>query len=225
MRKFSILLLLSVSATVSGAFTPRAFATLSLHQTKQTSLQQSSSSAEEFPRGGAALPNDVPDLPTMTSYRKFALPCLGLWVMGPLLSLIDTSFVGLSGTAAQSAEALAALGPATTFIDGSTYLFAFLNVATTNLYSSARAQAGDNSPRSESVVRTAARVSLVCGFILMGLLLTVARPLLAIYIGRCFRRMNDDHVAIVCWLKSNACTLLFYRARSSCTTQPIELGY
>ena len=212
MRKLSILLLLSVSATVSGAFTPRALAKLSLHQTKQTSLQ-SSSSTEKFPRGGAALPNDVPDLPTMTSYRKFALPCLGLWVMGPLLSLIDTSFVGLSGTAAQSAEALAALGPATTFIDGSTYLFAFLNVATTNLYSSARAQAGDNSPRSESVVRTAARVSLVCGFILMGLLLTVARPLLAIYIGRCFRKMNDDHVAMICWLKSNACTLLFLQAQ------------
>lgn len=139
------------------------------------------------PAGGgpasSKLPSSLPPLPTMSAYRKFALPCLGLWVSGPLLSLVDTGFVGLSGSSAKSAEQLAALGPATTFFDGATYLFAFLNVATTNLYASARAQSGDDSPKAESVVRTAARVALYCGVGLMVLLFACARPLLALYIG------------------------------------------
>lgn len=137
-------------------------------------------------RGGSAitkLPSSLPPLPTMAAYRKFALPCLGLWVSGPLLSLVDTAFVGLSGDPSKSAEQLAALGPATTFFDGATYLFAFLNVATTNLYASARAQAGEDSPRAESVVRTASRVSLYCGLGLMAFLFAFARPLLTLYIG------------------------------------------
>lgn len=61
-------------------------------------------------------------------------------------------------------------------------------MATTNLFASARAAAvahggeGDGKP-GEGVVRTAARTSLYCGFGLMGLLLWVARPLIALYIG------------------------------------------
>ena len=109
---------------------------------------------------------------------------------------MDTSFVGLSADAVKSAAGgsatqLAALGPATTFIDGSLYLFAFLNVATTNLYASAVAGAnarhGDGAEEEgrpgEGVVRTAARTALYCGVGLMGLLLGVARPLIALYIG------------------------------------------
>lgn len=128
--------------------------------------------------------NPPPPLPTLVDYRKFALPCLGLWVSQPLLSLVDTAFVGLSGTVSQSASNLAALGPATTFFDGATYLFAFLNVATTNLYSSARAQKGEQSDQAEGVVRTASRVSLRCGIGLMVFLWAFARPLLALYIGK-----------------------------------------
>ena len=149
--------------------------------------------ADEVPpeiqtRGGGGsnvvnLPSTLPPLPTMSAYRKFALPCFGLWVSGPLLSLVDTAFVGVSGASAKSAEQLAALGPATTFFDGATYLFAFLNVATTNLYASARAQSGADSPRAESVVRTASRVALYCGLCLMLFLFAFARPLLALYIG------------------------------------------
>ena len=112
-------------------------------------------------------------------------PVTPVWVAQPLLSLVDTAFVGLSGDASASASQLAALGPATTFFDGATYLFAFLNVATTNLYSSARAKRGDKSDQSESVVRTASRVATRCGFGIMFFLLAFARPLLALYIGTC----------------------------------------
>ena len=102
--------------------------------------------------------------------------------------------VGGTGSAAQ----LAALGPATTFIDGSLYLFAFLNVATTNLYASALAKgavdndntkkkninrSGNEEKAGEGVVRTAARTSLYSGIGLMFFLLAVARPLIALYIG------------------------------------------
>lgn len=143
------------------------------------------SSADVVPRGGGAnIKDPPPKLPSLSTYRKFALPCLGLWVANPLLSLIDTSFVGLSGGKAASAQQLAALGPATTFIDGSVYLFAFLNVATTNLYSSARAQQGEQSDKAESVVRTASRVALRSGIGLLLFLLAFSRPLLALYIGK-----------------------------------------
>lgn len=143
------------------------------------------SAVDEIPRGGGPdIKKSPPELPSLATYRKFALPCLGLWVAQPLLSLVDTAFVGrCSGGVASSAEQLAALGPATTFFDGATYLFAFLNVATTNLYSSARAQKGEQSEKAESVVRTASRVAWRCGLGLFAFLMAFARPLLALYIG------------------------------------------
>lgn len=145
--------------------------------------QSSIEPSTDIPRGGASLSKKPPSQPTLAQLRQFALPCLGLWVAQPLLSLVDTAFVGLSSGAATSAQQLAALGPATTFFDGATYLFAFLNVATTNLYSSARAQQGEKSDKAESVVRTAARVAFRCGVGIMIFLLSFARPLLALYIG------------------------------------------
>ena len=138
-----------------------------------------------------------PKPPTNLALLKFYFPCLALWISGPLLSLVDTSFIGLSAKAgavgaAGSAAQLAALGPATTFIDGSLYLFAFLNVATTNLYASALARGtsekknklGLDELPGEGVVRTAAKTSLYSGIGLMFFLLAVARPLIALYIGK-----------------------------------------
>ncbi|GKY90600.1 hypothetical protein MPSEU_000033600 [Mayamaea pseudoterrestris] len=154
-----------------------AFAADGKSTSSKSSSKPSSSSSAIY------LPANMPALPTLKQFQKFAIPCLALWIAGPLLSLVDTSFVGLSGTPEQSARLLAALGPATTFFDGATYLFCFLNVATTNLYSSARAQYGEDSDKAESVVRTASRVSIRCGLGLMVFLLLTARPLLKLYIG------------------------------------------
>ena len=160
------------------------------------------SSLTRLRAGGAAADSDntipPPAPPTGLALLKFYFPCLALWISGPLLSLVDTSFVGLSAKATgvgigSSASQLAALGPATTFIDGSLYLFAFLNVATTNLYASALARGrsekknrmGIDELPGEGVVRTSAKTSLISGFGLMILLLVVARPLIALYIGEC----------------------------------------
>ncbi|CAB9522796.1 Mate efflux family protein [Seminavis robusta] len=86
---------------------------------KENSQEDGVADPKETIRGGAStvsLPAKPPADPTFGDIRKFALPCLALWVSGPLLSLVDTSFVGLSGSAAESAKQLAALGPATTFL-------------------------------------------------------------------------------------------------------------
>ena len=115
-----------------------------------------------------------PKAPDGAAIRRFAIPALGLWLNGPLLSLVDTSAVGLSALPGTGATQLAALGPATTFCDGAIYLFAFLNVATTNLYASAQpAEGGGASLESEGVVRCAARVALLCGLGAMAVVLAM----------------------------------------------------
>ena len=119
-----------------------------------------------------------PKAPDGAAIRRFAIPALGLWLNAPLLSLVDTSAVGLSALPGTGATQLAALGPATTFCDGAIYLFAFLNVATTNLYASAQAADSEEaSLESEGVVRCAARVALLCGFGAMAIVLTMGTQL------------------------------------------------
>ena len=101
-----------------------------------------------------------PKAPDGAAIRRFAIPALGLWLNGPLLSLVDTSAVGLSALPGTGATQLAALGPATTFCDGAIYLFAFLNVATPNLYASAQAaEGGEASRESRSTVCLSAAIS------------------------------------------------------------------
>ena len=145
---------------------------------------------EVVPRGGGSETSPPPPPPTFAQLRNFYVPCLALWIAGPLLSLVDTATVGLSAAAGTGAAQLGALGPATTFIDGSTYLFAFLNVATTNLYAGAMADnasrgkdAVDSNVAGDGVVRVATKISLICGFFLLGLLLRAGRFLLGVYIG------------------------------------------
>ena len=169
------------------------FRPISTVKSRKTFLKTAEDVSDEVPRGGGVNVEDKPPaLPTMADFRKFVIPCLGLWIAQPLLSLVDTGFIGLSAKVpAESAAQLAALGPATTFFDGATYLFAFLNVATTNLYSTARAQRGEQSDQAEAVVRTASRVAMRCGIGLLLFLMAFARPLLALYIGRFCEQIAD----------------------------------
>jgi len=155
------------------------------NQRRWNSSLKSNNKSDPFEiRGGAAPP---PLQPTIQQIIKFAIPCLGLWISGPLLSLVDTATVGLTAKPGLGATQLGALGPATTFIDGATYIFAFLNVATTNLYASAMAANSKDPEASKSagdaVVRTAVKNSLICGFGVMILLLSASRKLLSVYIG------------------------------------------
>ncbi|XP_075489314.1 protein DETOXIFICATION 46, chloroplastic-like [Primulina tabacum] len=59
---------------------------------------------------------------------RFSGPTVGLWICGPLMSLIDTAVIGQG-----SSIELAALGPGTLFCDYTCYVFMFLSIATSNL--------------------------------------------------------------------------------------------
>ncbi|KAG9442814.1 hypothetical protein H6P81_018668 [Aristolochia fimbriata] len=65
----------------------------------------------------------------------FAGPAAGLWICGPLMSLIDTAVIGQG-----SSLELAALGPATVFCDNLSYVFMFLSIATSNMVATALAK-------------------------------------------------------------------------------------
>eukprot|EP00854_Cymbomonas_tetramitiformis_P001517 gene1516-2151_t len=69
---------------------------------------------------------------TLVSMLRFALPVLGIYICSPLMSLVDTAFVG-----ATSSSELAALSPATTMCDLTLFLFTFLGTATTGLVATA----------------------------------------------------------------------------------------
>lgn len=168
---------LQLSHTASASFRPTAFAP-QLRSTRCVSCSATTPSddASDVPPLTSGLP---PKDPPRSELVRFALPALGIWLGSPLLSLVDTSAVGLSAAAGAGASQLAALGPATTFCDGAAYLFAFLNTATTNLYASALASGDD----TEAVVRRAARVALVCGAALVPLLLVAGKAMLSLYVG------------------------------------------
>lgn len=79
---------------------------------------------------------DFGEAPSVGKILKFAGPAIGVWLCNPLLSLIDTSAVGVfAGTTQQ-----AAMHPAVSVTDYSALLVAFLYTGTTNLIATAREQ-------------------------------------------------------------------------------------
>ena len=112
--------------------------------------------------------NSTPSEASKRQMLKFVLPALGIYLMNPLLSNIDNSFVGRTVGKA----GLAALSPATLCIDQALYLFSFLSRATTGLASRAYANASstsgsDGTTGNVGAARDAASpaltVSLICG--------------------------------------------------------------
>nr|CAD1840579.1 unnamed protein product [Ananas comosus var. bracteatus] len=71
----------------------------------------------------------------MKEIALFAGPATGLWICGPLMSLIDTMVIGQG-----SSLELAALGPATVFCDYLSYIFMFLSIATSNMVATSLAK-------------------------------------------------------------------------------------
>lgn len=119
--------------------------------------------------------------PSVGKILQFAIPAIGVWLCGPLLSLIDTSSVGLlSGTIQQ-----AALNPAVAVTDYSALLIAFLYTATTNLIAAAREsdRAVQGSPRTAQTLIGVLQLSTLVGAGLGLVLLVFARVLLQGIIG------------------------------------------
>ncbi|XP_062177879.1 protein DETOXIFICATION 46, chloroplastic-like [Alnus glutinosa] len=75
----------------------------------------------------------------MKEIVKFTGPATGLWICGPLMSLIDTVVIGQG-----SSIELAALGPATVMCDNLSYVFMFLSIATSNMVATSLARKDKN---------------------------------------------------------------------------------
>ncbi|XP_050231281.1 protein DETOXIFICATION 46, chloroplastic-like [Mercurialis annua] len=92
----------------------------------------------------------------MKEIVMFTGPATGLWLCGPLMSLIDTAVIGQG-----SSIELAALGPGTVVCDYMSYVFMFLSVATSNLVAtSLTRQDKDEVQHQISILLF---VGLVCG--------------------------------------------------------------
>ncbi|ESQ53152.1 hypothetical protein EUTSA_v10024859mg [Eutrema salsugineum] len=99
----------------------------------------------------------------MKEIVKFTGPAMGMWICGPLMSLIDTVVIGQG-----SSVELAALGPGTVLCDHMSYVFMFLSVATSNMVATSLAK--QDKKEAQHQISVLLFVGLVCG--LMMLLLT-----------------------------------------------------
>lgn len=129
--------------------------------------------------------------PSVAKIMQFAIPAIGVWLCSPLLSLIDTSVVGLySGTVQQ-----AALSPAVAVTDYTALLMAFLFTGTTNLIAAAHTQdskkrgatginkSSSTSSRTSNTLIGVLKLSTYAGMALSAMLLLCANPLLRTLIG------------------------------------------
>ncbi|GAB2218125.1 hypothetical protein Droror1_Dr00001343 [Drosera rotundifolia] len=87
---------------------------------------------------------------------KFSGPATGLWICGPLMSLIDTAVIGQG-----SSIELAALGPGTVLCDYMSYTFMFLSIATSNMVATSIAQQDEDGVQRQ--ISILLFVGLTCG--------------------------------------------------------------
>jgi Na+-driven multidrug efflux pump len=106
-----------------------------------TSIGNNNNSTTNGSTATTAVDNSSPNslgvnVPSYRTLLVFSSTTILIWLSEPLLSLVDTAVVGMTGAAGGSVSAvvqLASLGPATTLIDSLLYLTYFLAIATTNL--------------------------------------------------------------------------------------------
>ena len=71
-------------------------------------------------------------LPSYKSLFIFTATTILIWLSEPLLSLVDTTIVGLTMQSSKAVLQIAALGPATTLYDSAIYMTYFLAISMTN---------------------------------------------------------------------------------------------
>ncbi|XP_021738701.1 protein DETOXIFICATION 46, chloroplastic-like [Chenopodium quinoa] len=92
----------------------------------------------------------------MIEIIKFSGPATGLWICGPLMSLIDTAVIGQG-----SSIELAALGPGTVLCDYMSYVFMFLSIATSNMVATSLARQDEKQVQHQ--ISILLFVGLACG--------------------------------------------------------------
>ncbi|KAH9605356.1 hypothetical protein KSS87_000155 [Heliosperma pusillum] len=96
----------------------------------------------------------------MIEIIKFSGPATGLWVCGPLMSLIDTAVIGQG-----SSIELAALGPGTVLCDYMSYVFMFLSIATSNMVATSLARQDEKQVQHQ--ISILLFVGLSCGVLML----------------------------------------------------------
>ncbi|XP_065868168.1 protein DETOXIFICATION 46, chloroplastic-like [Euphorbia lathyris] len=90
----------------------------------------------------------------------FSGPAAGLWICGPLMSLISTAVIGRG-----SSTELAALGPGTVFCDNMNLLFMFLSIATSNMVATSLAKRDKKEVQHQ--ISVLLFVGLSCGILML----------------------------------------------------------
>ncbi|KAK7257983.1 hypothetical protein RIF29_32348 [Crotalaria pallida] len=112
----------------------------------------------------------------MKEIVMFTGPATGLWLCGPLMSLIDTAVIGQG-----SSIELAALGPATVVCDYTGYVFMFLSVATSNMVATALAK--QDREEVQHHVSVLLFIGLACGIMMLLLTRLLGAATLAAFTG------------------------------------------
>ncbi|CAA0827675.1 MATE efflux family protein 4- chloroplastic [Striga hermonthica] len=107
---------------------------------------------------------------------KFSGPAVGLWICGPLMSLIDTVVVGQG-----SSIELAALGPGTVLCDYTSAMFTFLSIATSNLVATGLARQDKNEVQHQISIMLF--VGLTCGILMLLFTKLYGRWALTVFTG------------------------------------------
>ncbi|XP_042412165.1 protein DETOXIFICATION 47, chloroplastic-like isoform X2 [Zingiber officinale] len=121
-----------------ASFSPLSVVATSRIQIKASprDLPQRAAAARSDPQEAEDEKSESPNiLKQMKDIVMFAGPATGLWICGPLMSLIDTMVIGQG-----SSLELAALGPGTVFCDYLCYVFMFLSIATSNMVATSLAK-------------------------------------------------------------------------------------
>jgi len=174
----------SVNAILAASEKAAALAEASLSRSSsETNVDDvlASSVDQQEPSSAVVVQNKPLNAPSVTKILKFAVPAIGVWLCSPMLSLIDTSAVGiLSGTVQQ-----AALNPAVAVTDYAALLIAFMYTGATNLIAAAREhdEGVPGAPRTTKSLIGALQLSTYVGLGLGLTLFTFARPLLRGIIG------------------------------------------
>ena len=92
----------------------------------------SSSAEEERVVESSTVDDDAGVLPSYKSLIVFISTTILIWLSEPLLSLVDTTIVGLTTKSSKAVLQIAALGPATTLYDSAIYMTYFLAISMTN---------------------------------------------------------------------------------------------
>ena len=117
-------------------------------------------------------------VPSMSELIKFCLPTLGIWLSAPLLSLIDTSIVGLHSAGVAQ---LAALAPSTKLCDYVAFFCTVIGAATTNL--AADAFAVGQPGRAKAIVGSSLTVGLGVGVLVAVAMAALAGPAMGAMLG------------------------------------------